>query len=303
MGTVQTVIVKEPRFEFGRNWRRFVKTLDDEQIQAAMRSLETTLGSGTLAGKSFLDIGCGSGLFSLAARKLGASVRSFDFDEQSVDCARQLKERYYPADDHWRIETGSVLDREYLASLGKFQVVYAWGVLHHTGAMRQAWEGAASLVEHNGRLCISIYNDQGYVSRGWQVVKRLYQRLPGPLRPALAVSVGGAQFARRLTVTLAAGVLRLGSLRDPFTPLVNWRREARQRQQRGMHRWHDLIDWVGGYPFEVARPEEVFDFFRQRGFELIYLTTQGCGHGCNEFVFAISRRPGEPAEEAKPGSP
>jgi 2-polyprenyl-6-hydroxyphenyl methylase/3-demethylubiquinone-9 3-methyltransferase len=49
--------------------------------------------------------------------------------------------------------------------------------------------------------------------------------------------------------------------------------------------WYDLVDWVGGYPFEVAKPEEVFDFYRKRGFELSRLKTSGGGLGCNEFVF------------------
>lgn len=285
--------MNERRFEFGQNWRRFLTTLGDDQIKAAAQSLQTTLGVSSLEGQSFLDIGCGSGLFSLAARQLGARVRSFDFDEQSVACARELKQRYFPSDENWRIETGSVLDRGYLASLGKFDVVYSWGVLHHTGAMKQAWEGAAMLVKEHGRLCISIYNDQGYVSRCWLFIKRTYQRLPEALRPGLVLAIGSVQFARRLALTVAAAALRLLSLRDPSTPFKNWFREARQTRERGMHRWRDLVDWVGGYPFEVARPEEVFNFFRSRGFELIYLTTQGGGHGCNEFVFLKSTQTAE----------
>ena len=53
---------------------------------------------------------------------------------------------------------------------------------------------------------------------------------------------------------------------------------------RGMSRWHDLLDWVGGYPFEVARPEEIFQFYSERGFQLERLRTCGDGLGCNEFV-------------------
>lgn len=295
-------IVNEPHFEFGRNWQRFLTTLDDEQIEAAVQSLQSTLGADSIAAKSFLDVGCGSGLFSLAARKLGAVVRSFDFDEQSVECARQLKQRHFPADDNWQIGTGSVLDGKFLASLGKFDIVYAWGVLHHTGDMRKAWDGVSRLIAENGRLCISIYNEQGYVSRVWLAVKRTFQRLPRLLRPVLVLFVAAVQFSRRLAITFAASLLRLVLLRNPFAPLVNWYREARQRQQRGMHRWHDLVDWVGGYPFEVARPEVVFNFFRARGFELIYLTTQGCGHGCNEFVFLKSKKPDSSTHESDPRS-
>jgi len=286
----------ERRFEFGRNWRRFLEVIDDERIEAAARSLGEMLEVERLDGRSFLDVGCGSGLFSLAARKLGASVRSFDFDRESVACAVELKRRYCPEDSNWIIETGSVLDGDYLSSLGKFDIVYAWGVLHHTGAMWEGMQRVGDLVSEGGRLCLSIYNDQGHVSRGWRGIKRVYQRLPTPLRPCLVLGVAAGQGAVRLGATLAAAGLRLVALRNPLLPFIHWYQEAARRKQRGMHWWHDLVDWVGGYPFEVATPEAVFRFFRGRGFALSHLTTQGCGHGCNEFVFVKS--PAPPAERA-----
>lgn len=275
----------EARFEFGKNWQRFLRVVDEGRIEAAAGSLRKMLDVERLDGKSFLDAGCGSGLFSLAARRLGASVRSFDFDEQSVACAAELKRRYCPEDSGWIVEKGSVLDGAYLASLGRFDVVYSWGVLHHTGALWDAMGRVCELVGDGGRLCVSIYNDQDYVSRAWSLVKRTYQRLPRWLRPCLVLAVAGWQFTSRVVTTLAAMLLRVMSLRNPLVPVANWCREARARRCRGMHGWHDLVDWVGGYPFEVARPEAVFDFCRDRGFTLVYLTTQGAGHGCNEFVF------------------
>src|SRR5213592_354584 len=96
------------RFEFGDNWRRFLDVVDDARIAAAERSLEEMLGRGSLADKRFLDIGSGSGLFSLAARRLGARrVHSFDYDPQSVACTRELRRRYLPEDPAWTIERGS----------------------------------------------------------------------------------------------------------------------------------------------------------------------------------------------------
>jgi 2-polyprenyl-6-hydroxyphenyl methylase/3-demethylubiquinone-9 3-methyltransferase len=52
-----------------------------------------------------------------------------------------------------------------------------------------------------------------------------------------------------------------------------------------MSPWRDVVDWVGGYPFEVARPEEIFEFFKSKGLVLGKFKTCGGGHGCNEFVF------------------
>src|SRR5947199_2167028 len=128
------------RFAFGANWRRFLAAISDERIQEAEKSLKSMLEVERLDGKTFLDAGSGSGLFSLAARRLGASVHSFDYDPQSVACTEELRRRYAPADDNWVVEQGSALDADYLKSLGEFDVVYALGVLHATAAMLRALE-------------------------------------------------------------------------------------------------------------------------------------------------------------------
>jgi 2-polyprenyl-6-hydroxyphenyl methylase/3-demethylubiquinone-9 3-methyltransferase len=126
------------RFEFGKNWQRFLTALDETRIVEATRSLASMLGTPDLIGTTFLDVGSGSGLSSLAARRLGARTHAFDFDPQSVACARELQRRLRAGDREWTIEEGSVLDVDYLKSLGKFDLVYCWGVLHHTGALWQA---------------------------------------------------------------------------------------------------------------------------------------------------------------------
>src|SRR5229473_3051952 len=115
------------RFAFGENWARFLALLDDQRIKDAEESLQSKLGVENLAGKSFLDVGSGSGLFSLAARRLGARVHSFDYDPRSVACTGELKRRYFPDDGRWVVETGSALDADYLRSIGKFDIVYSWG--------------------------------------------------------------------------------------------------------------------------------------------------------------------------------
>ncbi|WP_285905641.1 class I SAM-dependent methyltransferase [Pseudodesulfovibrio pelocollis] len=161
----------EERFDFGSNWSKFLSKISEEQIVEATGSLLARFPEG-LSGSNFLDIGCGSGLFSLAAKKLGASVVSFDFDPKSVGCARQLKQRFYPEDDSWQICQASVLDATAMDGLGKFDVVYCWGVLHHTGDMWSAMENAVARVASGGKLFLAIYNDQGGYSELWRVVKK-----------------------------------------------------------------------------------------------------------------------------------
>src|SRR5256886_15826578 len=123
------------RFEFGKNWSRFLTVLDDSRFARAEESLKAMLELEDLEGKRFLDVGSGSGLFSLAARRLGARVHSFDYDPRSVACTSELKRRYFAEDPEWVVEEASVLDRQYLATLGRFDIVDSWGGLDHTGAV------------------------------------------------------------------------------------------------------------------------------------------------------------------------
>ncbi len=274
--THQTETAAGQRFEFGDNWARFLKVLNDDRIALAVQSIQSLLQEERLDGKRFLDIGSGSGLFSLAARKLGAEVQSFDFDPQSVACTRELKRRYYEGDSGWTIQEGSALDPSFLETLGKFDVVYSWGVLHHTGDMWGAFENVSTLVEDNGQLAISIYNDQGAWSYRWRRIKKFYNSLPHWLRPLF---FGIVMIPRELRYLL------LNTLK--LRPGEYFRNISQYQQQslRGMSYWYDLRDWIGGYPFEVAKPEAVFEFFRDRRFCIEKLTTVGGGSGCNEFAF------------------
>ncbi|HKS58454.1 MAG TPA: class I SAM-dependent methyltransferase [Steroidobacteraceae bacterium] len=275
----------ETRFAFGDNWSKFADGVDESAVVIAVNSLRTMLGVESLSGRNFIDVGCGSGLFSLAARRLGATVVSFDYDQMSVATTARLRERIAAGDPAWRIEQGSVLDREYVERLGQFDIVYSWGVLHHTGKMWDALRNVTSLIAPHGQLFISIYNDQGRYSRYWTRIKRLYNRLPRYLRFLVLVP----SFVRLRGPMLVRDLLR-------GHPLRSWRNYG---VERGMSPWYDVVDWVGGYPFEVAKPEEIFDFYRARGFELQRMKTCGGGRGCNEYVFAAPAQPAEPADSAR----
>jgi 2-polyprenyl-6-hydroxyphenyl methylase/3-demethylubiquinone-9 3-methyltransferase len=272
-GVQDLEVASGKRFPFGKNWHFFLRFLDESRIAEAEMSLRTMLDTVSLTGKSFLDIGCGSGLFSLAAMRMGAEkVYSFDYDPLSVACAQELKRRYYPDANRWTIERGSVLDAGYCESLGVYDVVYSWGVLHHTGDMWRALRHVVPRVTNGGRLFIALYNDQGVKSQLWKKVKALYNRAPASR--LLIVPIFVACFA----AAAAASDLLL-KRKNPFL------RYRQYQNLRGMAFIPDVLDWLGGYPFEVAKPETIIEFFHKQGFEPTKIRTVDGKLGNNEYVF------------------
>lgn len=261
------------RFKFGRNWRRFLRVLNEERIAEAQKSLTNCLEVDDLKDKTFLDVGSGSGLFSLVARRLGAEVLSFDYDPQSVACTAELRHRYFDKDSGWHVTSGSVLDRGFLESLGTFDVVYAWGVLHHTGAMWQALENVKLNTKIGGRLYIAIYNDSGEVSVYWTQKKITYNKLPALLRFPYAVIVW-------LPIELSY-FRHYWRNKNPRGYFSLW---TEYKKSRGMSRLHDMIDWIGGYPYEYASAQKLVDFYESDGFKLRKLLVND-GYGCHQIVF------------------
>jgi 2-polyprenyl-6-hydroxyphenyl methylase/3-demethylubiquinone-9 3-methyltransferase len=271
----------ETRYQFGSNWKSFVQTaLNDRRIAHAVSSLRDFLGVADLNGARFLDIGCGSGLFSLSAHLLGAGhVESFDYDADSVATALELKTRFGVPDERWKVHRGSVLDPEFMRSVAPADVVYSWGVLHHTGRMWEAIDAAAAQVLPGGRFAISIYNRVDRFpdsSKMWWHIKRAYTRSPAVAR-RLMEAVYVVNFA----------LTRLVTLRNPLRPMLD--REGAGR--RGMDFMHDVRDWLGGFPYEYATSGEVFGHVHARaGFDLERLVNWE-GNACNELLF---RRPAGP---------
>jgi SAM-dependent methyltransferase len=260
------------RFAFGANWTNFLKLLNDERIQESEAAIKALLMVDRLDGKTFLDIGSGSGLSSLAARRLGAKIISFDFDPQSVACTTELRRRYFPDDPDWIVKSGSALDAEFLETLGKYDIVYSWGVLHHTGAMWLGIENALQRVAPNGKLFIAIYNDQGVKSHLWWLIKWFYNKLPWPLNKIYGYSLGFmvhflniVRYTIRLKPMAAIG------------PLI-------RKNRRGMSVRYDLLDWMGGFPFEFATYELLENYMRVRGFKLMN-GKRATSLGCHEMVF------------------
>jgi 2-polyprenyl-3-methyl-5-hydroxy-6-metoxy-1,4-benzoquinol methylase len=267
----QEKILKGESFEFGKNWQRFLSVLNDQRIIEAEESICDFLGEKELKGKTFLDIGSGSGLFSLAARRLEASVHSFDYDIDSVECTKELKRRYFRDDPHWHIEQASILDRHYIESLGQFDICYAWGVLHHTGSLWRALYNAHLPVAEGGFLFIGIYNDQGIISAIWELAKRTYC---------------SGRFAKILLTAIFYPIFFLSGLLIDIAQLKNpVKRYKEHTKYRGMSLVHDWKDWLGGFPYEPAKPGRVISFYENLDYELRNFRPTRHGFGNNEFLF------------------
>ena len=272
-----TETAQDERFRFGENWQSFLQTVDDKEIRLAEDSMRRLLQRETLGGLRFLDIGCGSGLFSLSARNLGAKVHSFDFDAQAVECARTLKAKYWQADPQWTIEQGSILDDTQVERLGVFDVVYAWGVLHHTGEMRRAIRNAAALIAPDGVLAIALYRKTS-LCRLWTAEKRWYAKAsPSAQRVARSIYVAAMRAAF------------LVKFRDFRQYVDNY------KSVRGMDYYHDVHDWMGGYPYESISPDELLALAAELSLTCI---RSNChppgiglfGSGCDEYVLQKIRK-------------
>ena len=261
---------REEHFEFGANWADFARTIDEARIANAESCLRDLIG-GDLAAQSFLDIGCGSGLSALAALRLGAvRVRAVDLDENSVATAQALLRFHAPGADSTVIRR-SVFDLA-PATDGTYDMVYSWGVLHHTGAMWDAIAKAAALVTERGRLVIAIYR-RTPLCGFWRWEKRLYSHGPAWLAAAIRALYKSAFLA----ALVATG-------RNPVRYVRKYGRT------RGMRWSNDVHDWLGGYPYESASPQEIDARMTALGFRREHAVLRDSGYGifgsgCDEYIY------------------
>jgi glycosyltransferase involved in cell wall biosynthesis/SAM-dependent methyltransferase len=267
------VAAPDDAFGFGRNWQTYVAEHLTPERERIARDSFADLTGGDLDGRYVLDIGSGSGLFSLAAHKLGAGrIVSIDVDENSAASTRHLRSMVSDPET-WQVMAGSILDDQLVAELEPADIVYSWGVLHHTGRMWKAIENAARLVKPGGRFVIAIYNRADaarfFNSERWQAIKRFYNHSPRPVQVAMELGYRGY---------FAANKLRQGQ---------NPRKVAEEyRHSRGMALKTDLIDWLGGYPYEYASVDEIVSFCERLGLRSVRVDpVPAKSTANNEFVF------------------
>lgn len=264
-------------FAFGENWKSYLNVLDEQRIVEAELGMKRLFPNGELSGARFLDIGCGSGLSSLSAERLGAAwIQAVDIDSNSVEATAGLLTKM-SSPERWNAKVKSVFDLSPDRD-GTFDVVYSWGVLHHTGDMWRAIKCAASMVKPGGRFAIALYRKTPYCGL-WTFEKKLYAKAPKFVQAAIRGPYKAAY---------CANLLRQGV--NPATHIRNY------KTSRGMNWSHDVHDWLGGYPYQSASAEEVRTFLAGLGFRLERQFVQApstgylsflsglFGSGCDEFV-------------------
>jgi 2-polyprenyl-6-hydroxyphenyl methylase/3-demethylubiquinone-9 3-methyltransferase len=265
------------QFDFGQNWLDFSeKALSNNKATQAKADFKNLMIDIPLTEKSFLDIGFGQGLSLLSAVEIGAKVVGCDINPK---CTEVLKQniKYFPKAVNANIKTftGSILDNPTIEKLRKdepdgqgcYDVVHSWGALHHTGNMKRAIINAASLVKHDGILVLALYN-RHWSSPIWLAIKWIYCKSP--------------EFVQRVMILALYPIIW-------FAKLMITGKSPRE-QTRGMDFFHNVIDWVGGYPYEYADTRTIQYFIEDLGFKLIKINPSTVPTGCNEFIFTKTRK-------------
>lgn len=253
-------------FSFGKNWIDYLDTVTAGDIRSAEQDIRNWLGNTYVEGKTVVDVGSGSGIHSLAFHRLNAkAVHSFDFDPNSVQATKSLWSKASQPSS-WVVEHGSILDVDYQRSLGQFDIVYSWGVLHHTGSMWEAVTNVFGMVAPGGKLWISLYQKGPRYKRDL-ALKQKYNR----------ASIPGKRWmeCRRVGRSMLSKLLHF---QNPFA----WNK----RVERGMNAYHDVIDWLGGLPYETATEDEVVRTARKHNLilERIKVSREG---GCSIYIFSL----------------
>jgi 2-polyprenyl-6-hydroxyphenyl methylase/3-demethylubiquinone-9 3-methyltransferase len=263
-------------FAFGENWASYAEGVSETQVAWSQRCMQSLLGEGWVGGKSVVDVGSGSGLHSAAALSLGAaSVLALDRDPASVATTRAVLARFAPEGTRYEVREADILALD-ASAIGQFDLVYSWGVLHHTGAMVRAIERAASLTAPGGRFAFALYR-KTWLCPLWKIEKRFYSH------------ASKATQARMRDAYVALYRLRAALAGQDFAQFLR-----DYPRQRGMDFEHDAHDWLGGHPYESIDTPGVNRIMHRLGFRHVHSNVTPrhigvFGSGCDEYVFERTR--------------
>jgi 2-polyprenyl-3-methyl-5-hydroxy-6-metoxy-1,4-benzoquinol methylase len=260
------------QFDFGANWADFsANAASRERAEQARAQFMRLMQGVELQGRTFLDIGFGQGFSLLSAQSMGARVVGCDINPKCHEVIERNR-ALFPGLEAAAIplQVGSILDANVVSALRRmpesgeagFDIVHSWGVLHHTGDMRLALANAVSLVRPGGIFVAAIYN-RHWSSLPWLAIKAAYVHSPRLLQKMMVGGLYPVIWLAKLAVT----------------------RKNPKAMDRGMDFYYDVVDWVGGYPYEYASVHEMEAICRPLGLSLVRAIDAKVPTGCNELVF------------------
>jgi 2-polyprenyl-6-hydroxyphenyl methylase/3-demethylubiquinone-9 3-methyltransferase len=261
-------------FRFGKNWKTFNLKSDLSHIEHSQKSLDALIGKDVICNKTVLDIGCGSGIHALSFLRAGAKyIKCIDLDPDAVETTVSRLEEYNP--DKWNAQIANILDVK-SNSHEFFDIVFSWGVLHHSGNLMMAIKNSADFCKDGSLLILAIYRRTSLCTF-WKIEKKIYNIVP-------------SVFRRIIDLTFACVFLfaKWTQGNSPRAFVKNY------RMQRGMDFMTDIRDWLGGYPYESASPATIHNFLTVRGFNLIKSNIRDqqfgfLGSGCNEYIYELQK--------------
>jgi len=252
------------KFSFGKNWQNFNKNITNKNINNSIKYFKNFTKFVNLKNKTFIDVGCGSGINSLLAIKLNAKkVLSIDIDENSVSACKLLRKKYKISNKNWIIKQVSILDTSKIKKLGKFDFIYSWGVLHHTGDMNKAFDNLFLLAKKKSYIYVSIYNKY-LTSNTWKIIKYFY--------------ASSNNFIKKIMEKIYITIYYIGLNLNKYS-IKEYKKSFVLK--RGMSFRHDIIDWLGGYPYEYLSFEDLSAIFFKKGYSILSFKKSN-GVGCNE---------------------
>ncbi|HEX2957324.1 MAG TPA: class I SAM-dependent methyltransferase [Chitinispirillaceae bacterium] len=262
------------QFDFGKNWASFSRSaLSTIRIETARNDFNNLFSGIPLKGKTFLDIGFGQGLSLLFANEAGAVTVGNDINPSCYDAINESARFFNLSSITFPLILGSILENTTIENIQRalerkmlFDIVHSWGVLHHTGGMYDALSKAMNLVARGGYFVIAIYNYH-YTSLLWRFIKLIYCKSHPCLKKLMITVFYPLIAAAKFAVTG----------KNPF------------KKDRGMNFYYDVIDWIGGYPYEYASKQKIINYCEEYGFTCIRCVDADVPTGCNQFVFYKSR--------------
>jgi SAM-dependent methyltransferase len=271
------VLKNKKHFAFGKNWELYSRQINSSHIESSKKDLIGLIQLESLQGMSVLDIGSGSGVHSLSMMLLGCKdLVALDYDPDSVSTTnRVLSGKSFKGD--FQVIQADILKHIPGIDGRTFDLVYSWGVLHHTGDMMKGIDRSISYVKPGALIALALYR-KTLLCTFWRIEKFLYSKSPKILQSLFQKTY---EFVFGLGIKIKTGQ----SLRAYKLSYF---------QKRGMDFSRDVHDWLGGYPYESIDPRYLIQYMEQRGFTLLnsHISKKQIGilgSGCDEFLFKNNR--------------